>query len=120
MSARRVFHVLPWADYAALRDGGPAAQHRPPSLAGEGFVHLSFADQLRGTLRAHFAGAGRLALCELDARRLEPELRLEASRGGALFPHLYRALRAGDVLCAWPLEPEEGHALPPALLPPGV
>jgi uncharacterized protein (DUF952 family) len=28
----------------------------------------------------------------------DPLLRWEESRGGALFPHLYRALRRGDVV----------------------
>ena len=115
MAPRRVFHLLPWADYEALRDGGSAAEHRPASLLREGFVHLSYAEQLAGTLCAHFAGAGRLALLELDPGRLDGDLRSEPSRGGALFPHLYRALRASDVAAAWPLEPAQGFALPAGL-----
>jgi uncharacterized protein (DUF952 family) len=115
VTARRVFHVLSFGDYEALRDGGPAAEHRPASLEREGFVHLSFAEQLAGTLRAHFAGAGRLALLELDPARVAPDLRCEPARSGALFPHLYRALRASDVAAAWPLEPARGFALPAGL-----
>jgi uncharacterized protein (DUF952 family) len=117
VSARRTFHLLPWADYEALRAGGEGAEHRPASLQTEGFVHLSFAEQLADTLRLHFAGAGRLALLELDPPRLGEALLCEPSRGGALFPHLYRALRASDVRAAWPLAPEEGFALPPGIAP---
>jgi uncharacterized protein (DUF952 family) len=115
--SRRVFHLLPWADYEALRAGGEGAEHRPASLPAQGFVHLSFAEQLAGTLRLHFAGAGRLALLELDPAALAGALAVEPSRGGELFPHLYRALRAGDVRAAWPLAPGEGFALPAAVAP---
>jgi uncharacterized protein (DUF952 family) len=110
---RRVFHLLPWADWEALLAGGPEAEHRPASLSREGFVHLSFAEQLPGTLRAHFAGAGRLALVELAPRDLGAALVVEPSRGGAPFPHLYRALRRGVGAAPWPLEPAAGQALPP-------
>ena len=119
MKGRRVFHVLPWADYEALRAGGDGAQHRPASLQAEGFVHCSFAEQLADTLRLHFKGAGRLALLELDPLQLLDALRVEPSRGGAPFPHLYRALAASDGRAAWPLAPEEGFALPRALFAPG-
>ena len=36
----------------------------------------------------------------LDADGLGDDLRWEVSRGGALFPHLYRVLRASDVTSA--------------------
>jgi 1,4-dihydroxy-6-naphthoate synthase len=109
--AERLFHVTPWPQWERLRDA--QTELRPPSLAAEGFVHLSYQGQLAGTLRAHFQGAGRLALLELDPLAVAGELRAEPSRGGASFPHLYRALRRGDVLGAWPLEPEAAFALPP-------
>ncbi len=74
------------------RDGTPAAP------GAEGFVHASFTRQLAGTLAAHFAGVDEVELLLLDPQRLGPDLRLEPSRGGERFPHVYRALRPGDVL----------------------
>jgi len=97
----RVFHVSetePARDW--LRPGGSA---RPESLAREGFVHLSFAHQLAATLDAHFARAGTLQLVELDPGRAGSSLRYEPSRGGELFPHLRRELRADDALRTWTL-----------------
>ncbi len=97
----RVFHV---ADAAAWSAWEPSAgSWSPPSLAEQGFVHLSLAEQLEGTLRTHFAAAERLTLIELDAARLGLALRFEPSRGGALFPHLYRPIEAQDALREWPL-----------------
>ncbi|MEM7310144.1 MAG: MqnA/MqnD/SBP family protein [Planctomycetota bacterium] len=106
--ASRLFHLLPWSAWDELGPA-PGAEHRPESLAREGFVHLSFADQLQGTLDAHFAGAPPLALLELHPARVGADLRLEPSRGGALFPHLYRPLRRADAARAWRLAPSSGR-----------
>ncbi len=80
----------------------------------DGFIHLSAAHQLEGTLAKHFAGQAGLVLLAFDARRLGPDLKWERSRGGALFPHLYGALDLGAVL--WteplPLSPDGRHILP--------
>jgi uncharacterized protein (DUF952 family) len=64
----------------------------------DGYVHLSTAAQVTETAARHFVGESDLVLLALDARRLGPDLRWEPSRGGQLFPHLYRPLRRGDVL----------------------
>jgi len=70
----------------------------PPSLAAEGFVHLSFERQLAGTLAAHFAGAREVVALDLDGERVADAVVIEAARGGAPFPHLYRALERADVV----------------------
>ncbi|MEZ6013807.1 MAG: MqnA/MqnD/SBP family protein [Planctomycetota bacterium] len=87
-----------------LVDGSAFAAHdwtqpwAPPSLATEGFVHLSFASQVQGTLAAHFQGATDVRVLELSSEHINDALVLEPSRGGAHFPHLYRALEPRDVL----------------------
>ena len=68
-----------------------------------GFIHLSAAHQLAGTLAKHFAGRDGLMLLALDPERLGPALKWEASRGGDLFPHLYAPLALSAVLWAEPL-----------------
>ena len=101
MSQPRLFHfALPVLLHAAR--AAQAAQWAPASLAGEGFIHLSFAEQLGGTLAAHFVGVPQVLLFEvrLDDRSA---LRVEASRGYALFPHLYRALEWRELAAHWPL-----------------
>ena len=69
----------------------------PIDLA-DGYIHFSAAPQLAETAARHFATESDLVLVAVDAERLKADLRWEPSRGGALFPHLYRALRAGDVV----------------------
>lgn len=58
----------------------------------DGYIHLSAADQLQGTLDKHFAGQTGLVIVTVDLTVLGDAVRWEVSRGGALFPHLYRAL----------------------------
>jgi uncharacterized protein (DUF952 family) len=70
----------------------------------DGFIHLSAANQLEGTLSKHFAKQDGLMLLALDPARLGPHLKWEASRGGALFPHLYAPLDLAALLWAEPLE----------------
>ena len=121
---KRHFHLVPtplWEAHAAAGGG----DWTPPRYAAEGFVHLSYAPQLAGTLGAHFQGVDAVTLLELDPARLS-ELVEETSRGGALFPHHYAPLPANAFLRRWDLVRADGELTPPALaddpsgdLPPG-
>ncbi len=80
----------------------------------DGFIHLSAAHQLEGTLASHFAGQAGLILLAVDPDWLGPALKWERSRGGALFPHLYAPLDLAAVLWVEPLPlgPDRHHILP--------
>ena len=79
-----------------FRDAG-VTQGAPIDLA-DGYIHFSTAAQVAETAAKHFATESDLVLLALDSTRLGADLRWEPSRGGALFPHLYRPLRREDVL----------------------
>lgn len=68
----------------------------------DGYIHLSATDQVAGTAAKWFADAPGLMAVRIDATALGDALRWEPARGGALFPHLYRPLRLGDVVSAAP------------------
>jgi uncharacterized protein (DUF952 family) len=80
----------------------------------DGFIHFSAAEQAAETAARHFAGQAGLLLIAVDAEALREGLRYEASRGGALFPHLYGALPLSAV--RWvkplPLGPDGRHVFP--------
>ena len=80
----------------------------------DGFIHFSARDQLPGTLAKHFAGQTRLVLLTLDPASLGEGLKWEASRGGALFPHLYAPLDLAVVLSVetLPIGADGRHILP--------
>lgn len=63
----------------------------------DGFIHLSAADQAQETAAKWFKGQESLVLLAIEAEPLGEALRWEASRGGALFPHLYRPLLTSEV-----------------------
>lgn len=66
----------------------------------DGYIHFSTAGQVAETLRRHFAGERNLWLVAVDADAAGAAIRWEPSRGGELFPHLYRRLARADVLWA--------------------
>ena len=104
----KIFRADEWAAFQATGETAGA----PVDLA-DGYIHFSTAAQVAETAAKHFAGAEGLVLLALDSTRLGDDLKWEPSRGGQLFPHLYRPLRLDEVLCdeAFPLGPE-GHILP--------
>jgi uncharacterized protein (DUF952 family) len=79
----------------------------------DGYVHLSGRDQVVETAARHFAGGTGLVLLTVDPARLGDGLRWEASRGGALFPHLYGPLPLDAVTAADALP--EGVPVPDAV-----
>lgn len=85
----------------------------PVDLA-DGYIHFSTAGQARETAARHFAGQDGLLLVTVDAQALGDALRWEASRGGALFPHLYGALPMSAVTAVRPLRlgADGAHAFP--------
>ena len=63
----------------------------------DGYVHMSTRDQVEETVAKHFYGEQGLKLLGLESEELGDALKWEPSRGGALFPHLYRPLKLADV-----------------------
>ena len=111
---------IPMLVYKILRSEEWDALQRDHATAGapvdvaDGFVHLSTGAQVVETAQKHFGGAPDLQLLALQAGSLGPALRWEPSRGGDLFPHLYRELRLADVIWNEPLPLVEGqHVFPP-------
>lgn len=87
-----------WAQFQA--DGVFAGS---PDDLRDGFIHLSTPEQAPGTAAKWFAGESGVVALTLDADALAADLKWEPSRGGQLFPHLYRPLRLGELVDAAPL-----------------
>ena len=75
----------------------------PVDLA-DGYIHLSAAGQLTGTVNKHFAGQQGLWVAAVGLAALGDAVKWEPSRGGALFPHLYAALPMNAVVALAPLQ----------------
>ena len=92
-TAFKILTAPQWAQFQAegVFSGAPV------DLA-DGYIHLSTADQCDETLAKHFAGQAGLVIVEVDLPALGDTIRWEASRGGALFPHIYGVLPMSAVL----------------------
>jgi uncharacterized protein (DUF952 family) len=84
------FKILTAGQWARFRADG--VFHGAPVDLADGYIHLSAADQLQGTLDKHFAGQTGLVIVEVDLAALAGTINWEVSRGGALFPHIYGPL----------------------------
>lgn len=106
-----VYKILRASEWATMQAAGEFAGS-PIDLA-DGFLHLSSATQVEATAMRHFAGQDDLWLLAVRVAALGDSLRWEPSRGGALFPHLYRTLRMDEVVFAVPLPlAPGGHVFP--------
>ena len=106
-AAVHIYHVCSRTVATAALEAG---EYRAPSLATEGFIHLSQAHQVRGVMARYYAGQGDLVVMVVDPARLNAPVRFEApsslpqSLGTAaperseLFPHLYGALNSDAVV----------------------
>ncbi|MCR9150196.1 MAG: DUF952 domain-containing protein [Rhodobacteraceae bacterium] len=110
-----IFKIFRRSEWDAFRAAG-ATRGAPVDLA-DGYIHFSTAAQVAGTAARHFASESDLVLVAVDPGRLGADLRWEPSRGGQLFPHLYRELRLTDVLWdkSLPLG-SAGHIFPEGVL----
>ena len=94
-TAHKILTAGQWAQFQ--RDG---LFHGAPVDVADGYIHMSTADQLAGTLSKHFAGQDNLTIADIDLTRFGDELKWEVSRGGALFPHLYAPLPISAVIAS--------------------
>lgn len=101
----RVYKVFRSSEWAAFEGAGET--QGSPDDAADGFVHLSTADQLGGTLARHFKGETDLVLVAVETDELGDDLKWESARSGQDFPHLYRPLRMEDVVWHRPI-PRDG------------
>ena len=106
-----IYKIFRAPEWAALRADGTTAG--APIDVADGYVHFSTAEQAAETASRHFAGQDDLFLIAVETDRLGDALKWEASRGGALFPHLYRDMQLADVHWAQPLPLVDGaHQFP--------
>jgi len=103
MAGTPIFHLaLPdeWAE--AERAGRYERSTRGRSLAEEGFIHCSFADQVVATANRFYADLTDLVLLTIDPGSLSSPVMPEPVPGGEVFPHVYGPIAVGAVVAADP------------------
>lgn len=106
-----IYKIFRAPEWQVLVDHGETTG--APIDVTDGFVHFSTAAQAAETAAKHFTAEEGLILVALEADALGDALKWEVSRGGALFPHLYRNMQMADVLWHKPLPLVDGsHQFP--------
>lgn len=104
----RIFHIATAADWeAAQASGSYTTSTRGRSLADEGFLHASRADQWEAVLARHYAGTTEpLVVLEIDTGLLDVPVVEEAVPGtDQTYPHVYGALDPAAVVRMRPVAP---------------
>jgi anti-anti-sigma factor len=99
------FHIALAADWAAAQSAGEYTMStRGRTLAEEGFIHCSFADQVDATAARFYADVDDAVVLRIDPRRLTARVEVEDLYGtGERFPHVYGPIPVTAVVDAQPL-----------------
>lgn len=103
---QRIFHVATESDWhAARRAGVYTTSTRGRTLAEEGFIHASRADQWQGVRERFFADVTEpLVLLVIERARLDvPVVEEGVPDSGETFPHVYGPIPTAAVVQALPL-----------------
>lgn len=108
-----IYHMCRRDEWAAAQMAGRYGGSSQDQA--DGFIHFSDAAQLPGSAAKHRAGQDGLVLLVVRTSVLGAALKWEASRGGALFPHLYGdlPLHAVQSVHDLPLDHDGRHFMPP-------
>ena len=101
-----IYKILTADQWAAWQASGTFTG-APIDLA-DGYIHTSTAQQAQETADKHFAGQDGLVLAALDADHFGVALKWEVSRGGALFPHIFRSIALAEVIWVRPMPLVDG------------
>lgn len=105
----RLFHIARVADWEqAQGDGAYRVSSLGRRLDEVGFIHLSFAHQVKPVADAIYRGMTDLVLLELDPDRLADPVVIES-----LFPHLYGEMPLEAVAVVRPYRPRPDGTFEP-------
>ena len=104
---RFIYHIAAAADWEqARRDGQYTMSTRGLTLAEQGYIHASTAEQVAQVANVYYRGVPDLLLLVIDPERVAPEIRYEAVPGQhEPYPHIYGPLNTDAVVQARPFRP---------------
>ena len=109
-----IFKIFRKTEWAELEHAG--ATKGAPIDRSDGYIHFSTAKTVAETASKYFADVSGLMILAVESETCS-DLKWEPSRGGVLFPHLYRDLEIADVIWAKPLPCKaRGHDFPAGVL----
>ena len=112
-SHQELVHLCTIDEWAAAQTDG---ERRPPSLNGQGFVHLSAPEQVHLPANRLYGGRTDMLLLRLDPTQLGAPVRWEpgvpTDPESMTFPHLYGPLPVVAVISVTRYSPDGDGAFP--------
>ncbi|UQX89654.1 DUF952 domain-containing protein [Jatrophihabitans telluris] len=103
-----IFHIISEPEWRAACEVG---RYAPESLATDGFVHFSHAEQVAATANHLYADRRDLIVLEVDAATLDEDVVEEDLYGmGEDFPHVYAAIPTRCVIAEHRLQRDDSGA----------
>jgi uncharacterized protein (DUF952 family) len=90
-----IYHIVTPEVWEEFKDG---ELYEAASLATEGFIHCSYADQLDAVLERYYKNAEKVLILQIDPEKLQSKLIAEPSTGGEIYPHIYGAINLDAVV----------------------
>lgn len=91
-----IYHITTQPEWEAAQANG---FYEAASLASEGFIHCSEANQVTGVLQRYFAGKGPLVKLTIDSDKLTARLQHDFSASlNEHYPHIYGRLNLDAVI----------------------
>jgi uncharacterized protein (DUF952 family) len=102
-----IYHIATAADWdRALADGEYTTSTRGSTVAEQGFIHASAAEQVAPVANLFYQGLPDLLVLVIDPDRVRAEIRAEPVPGSDTpFPHIYGPLNPDAVVTVRPLAP---------------
>ncbi len=109
-----IYHITSRTSWLAAKKSGA---YTADSLAAQGFIHCSKADQVVRVADTWYTAQRGLVLLEIDDTRLKSEVRWEpgTDKPDELFPHIYGPLNVEAVVHVHDFAPDRNgqFSLPP-------
>ena len=104
-TTRPLYHLALAPEWERARHAGSYDRSTiDRSLAEEGFIHCSFAEQVQATADRFYRGRDDVVLLRIDPHRLDAPVREEVAPGtGQAFPHVYGPIDVVAVVAADPV-----------------
>lgn len=89
-----IYHIVLPEVWAALESD----IYRAPSLADEGFIHCSFAEQLDAVIERYYSREDRIIVLEIESERLMSRVVNEPSTNSEIYPHIYGPINRNAIV----------------------
>lgn len=101
MESNYIYHITTAAQWELAQQKG---QYEADSLATEGFIHCSTADQVAGVLERYYQGQTGLVKLKIEKALVERPLIFElATSINEVFPHIHGPINLNAVVAVTPV-----------------